>query len=92
MPCYDGLADAYHTENERRLHKLTAMMCRLCGRLETAAPGLVQEDKDLNDWWIEHQAHDARVAAICKKVNTVGYHSLTYEEKLAYIEAKEVKY
>lgn len=82
MPCYDPETHDRPIRLEKKVHYLTDLLCYLCKKTEAASPQFIEENYELAQWWIRHQKQDRMIAAILEKRKTLGYHSLTDEERL----------
>jgi hypothetical protein len=66
MPCYeprsreccpdDGRTNRLNAELARRVDSLTRMLCYLCGGTD---PLVIAANRELADWWEQHQKDDA---------------------------------
>lgn len=92
MPCYDPETHERPKRLESKVHRLTAMLCRLCGQIETVMPTIIETDAELAEWWINHKTHDQRIAAIREKRKTLGDHFLTPEERGLLRTANDISY
>lgn len=63
MPCRDGGPTDYEetVEKQRRLDKVTRMLCGLCRRVnKSGRDTLITYDAELTAWWADHQAEDRK--------------------------------
>jgi phage tail protein X len=58
MPCHDPRSDSDDTSVRRELNERTAMLCELCGRLESSAPEMIAGNPVLAEWWEAHKEFD----------------------------------
>lgn len=76
MPCYEPAPNLAPT-----IHRMTAMLCELCGKIQEANPEILENSPEIMKWWERHRAHDEKIAAIREKVDSGGLESLTSEER-----------
>lgn len=81
MPCYDSETHERPVRLEQKVHRLTALLCGLCSKVESTHPELFEEDDALVEWWTKHKTQDARLEALKKKQAAQGFQSLTPREK-----------
>lgn len=89
MPCYDPDTHDKPERLKKRIHKLTAMLCWLCGRSDQS---LIGENADLAVWWKDHHAHDEIIASLKEKERIHGCKSLTPEEVNLLWEHDDIRY
>lgn len=92
MPCYDPETHDRPVRLENKVHRLTAMLCDLCGKIEKTNPALIAENRDLAEWWKDHKTHDERIAALEEKRRLHGDAALTPEERGTLYCANDVSY
>lgn len=81
MPCYDPETHERPKRLEAKVHRLTAMLCYLCGKTEATNPAIIADNRELAEWWRNHKAQDKRVAAVREKRRVGGWQSLTADEQ-----------
>lgn len=71
MPCSDGGPNYEEVvEKQRRLDKVTRMLCGICRRVNKSGyDTLISNDAELTAWWSDHQAEDRKreAAAIVER-------------------------
>lgn len=92
MPCYDPETHDRPIRMEQKIHRLTAMLCYLCGELERANSALLTDTSDLASWWVAHKAHDERIAALKEKRRLQGLDALTPTERGALFLGDDVSF
>jgi hypothetical protein len=93
MPCYDAEARERPQRLESKVHKLTAMLCGLCTKIENSSlRSMIDSDPNLSDWWQNHKTHDERIAAIKQKRDALGSHCLTDKEFELLWNADDISY
>jgi hypothetical protein len=74
MPCrdYDPSPIEYRegSETKKKLDKVTALLCGLCRKLEgyELFTHILNNNKELNTWWIDHQEKDRKEAIRLAKI------------------------
>ena len=92
MPCRYEESDAEKAasaaESEkvrnRKLDKLTRMLCWLCNRVENdlGLTTLIRQNDELDKWWTSHKKSDAKKAALeIQSKRKVALDKLTPEER-----------
>lgn len=90
MPCrYDYGSSSDCSQTERRLDKVTELLCSLCTKLEKQESfnNILKTNKSLAIWWEEHQEKDRKEARRKakelerNKLKTKALSKLTIEER-----------
>lgn len=92
MPCYDPETHERPVRLENKVHRLTAMLCALCKKIEKTNPAMIAENRDIAIWWEDHKTHDERIAAIKEKRRIHGTAALTPEERGTLYIANDASY
>jgi hypothetical protein len=81
MPCYDPETHERPKRLDRKVNRLTAMLCSLCGKLQAEHPAILEENPEILEWWTKHRAHDERISSLKERRWRDGIDSLTMKER-----------
>ena len=72
----------------RKINRLTALLCGLCGNVESSNPELLTGE--LADWWDHHKEQDRKIAELQQKRMDHGWNALTRDEIIWLNNAEDV--
>ena len=69
---------------ESRIHNLTAMLCSLCKKVESAWPSVFLENTELSAWWEDHKASDQAIKEL-EEVRSLKKQIDEIEQRISFV-------